>query len=182
MKALNRKHSTIFNRPGVAGAVLQTASWCVNSFTNSVCHPFPPNLQNIINPSLFELGTWNLKTRFPPSVCQVSNATFYMSHFTCHMTHVTKFVELIVEGSVINGAYPVNFLFKDTFFWWKQNPSEYSLVIVLQCHGTGFLLCHVSCMTHHISHITCHNFLLAKWWSLLVDGLVSTGSTASSFF
>ena len=33
----------VFNRPGVAGAVLQTPS----KFIDSVSHPFSPNLQNI---------------------------------------------------------------------------------------------------------------------------------------
>ena len=35
----------LFNRPGVAGAVLQTPS----SLIDSDNQPFPPNLQNIIN-------------------------------------------------------------------------------------------------------------------------------------
>ena len=41
----------LINRPGVAGAVLQTAS----SLIKSVMHPFPPNLQDIINPKPLEL-------------------------------------------------------------------------------------------------------------------------------
>ena len=35
----------VFNRPRVAGAVLQSAS----SLIKSLNEPFPPNLQNIIN-------------------------------------------------------------------------------------------------------------------------------------
>ena len=42
----------MFNRPGVAGAVLQTAS----SFTDSVGDPFVPNLQNTFIPKPLELG------------------------------------------------------------------------------------------------------------------------------
>ena len=47
--------------------------------------------------------------------------------------------------------------------------------------------CHVSCVTCHVSLITCHMscvtfFFLAKWWSLSVEGLFSTGPTPSSFF
>ena len=41
--------SYIVNRPGVAGAVLHTASSLINSFINSVSEPFPPDLHNIIN-------------------------------------------------------------------------------------------------------------------------------------
>ena len=43
----------MINRPGVAEAVLQTPS----SLTESVTDPFPPNLQDIINPKPLELGT-----------------------------------------------------------------------------------------------------------------------------
>ena len=47
----------IFNRPGVAGAVLQSPSLLINSFIESVSHPFPPNLQNNITPKSKELGS-----------------------------------------------------------------------------------------------------------------------------
>ena len=47
--------------------------------------------------------------------------------------------------------------------------------------------CHVSCVFCHMSRVTCHIspfFLLllfwTKWWSLLVEGLLSTGHTPSS--
>ena len=42
--------------------------------------------------------------------------------------------------------------------------------------------CHLSC---HLSCVTCHTFFLGgagtKWWSLTVEGLLSTGPTPSSF-
>ena len=41
----------LFNRPGVAGAVLQTAL----SLNESVSYSFPPNLQEIISPEQLEL-------------------------------------------------------------------------------------------------------------------------------
>ena len=45
--------------------------------------------------------------------------------------------------------------------------------------------CHVSHFTCLMSHVTCHNFVLlffwTKWWSLSVEGLLSTGPTPSSF-
>ena len=49
----------VFNRPGVAGAVLQTASSFIHSLINSVNDPFPPNLQGIKNPKPLELRSWN---------------------------------------------------------------------------------------------------------------------------
>ena len=45
------RHVSLFNRPGVAEAVLQTDS----SLIDYVSHPFPPDLQNIINPKLLKL-------------------------------------------------------------------------------------------------------------------------------
>ena len=50
----------------------------------------------------------------PPNVsrvtCHVSRVTCHMSRVTCHM--LNKLVKLIGGGSVINGAYPVQFLNK----------------------------------------------------------------------
>ena len=43
----------VFNRPGVAGAVLQTAS----SLTDRVTDPFPPGIHNIINTKPLELDS-----------------------------------------------------------------------------------------------------------------------------
>ena len=56
---------SVINRPGVAGAYLQTPSSLLmtllmtltDSFINSLFHPFPPNLQDIINLKLLELGS-----------------------------------------------------------------------------------------------------------------------------
>ena len=42
--------------------------------------------------------------------------------------------------------------------------------------------CHASHVTCHLSHFTFFSFFLFfKWWSLLVEGLLSTGLTPSSF-
>ena len=50
--------------------------------------------------------------------------------------------------------------------------------------------CHVSHVTCHMSHVTCHVshvtfflllFFCTIWWSLSVEGLLSTGPTPSSF-
>ena len=54
-------------------------------------------------------------------------------------------------------------------------------------------MCHVLCVTCHTSRVTCHLspvtcnfflyiiFLLKRWWSSSVEGLLSTGPTPSSF-
>ena len=47
------------------------------------------------------------------------------------------------------------------------------------CH-VSCVTCHVSCVLCHMSHVTCIFFSLTKWWSLLVEGLLSTGPTPSS--
>ena len=35
---------------------------------------------------------------------------------------------------------------------------------------------------HHVSHVTCHFFILTEWISLLLEGLLSTGPTPSSLW
>ena len=66
------------------------------------------------------------------------------------------------------------------------------------CH-VSHVTCHLSPVTCHLSPVNCHlshvNFFLhyykkkwhykkywSKWWSLLVEGLLSTGPTPSSLF
>ena len=45
-----------------------------------------------------------------------------------------------------------------------------------------FTSLHVSRVTWHMSQVTCQIFFLqTKWWSLLVEGQLSTGPTLSSF-
>ena len=51
------QQAAMFNRPGVAGGVLQTPPSFIDSFIQRVSDPFPHNLQNIITPKPFELGT-----------------------------------------------------------------------------------------------------------------------------
>ena len=46
----------------------------------------------------------------------------------------------------------------------------------LQRHVT----CHLSHVTCHMSRVTCHVSKWTKWWSLSVEGLLSTGPTPSS--
>ena len=79
---LNQK-SFFFNRPGVAGAVLKSASSLIYYFSE----PFPPNLQNIINHKPEELGSWNFERMFTPH--NMSYVTCCMSCVTCHVSYVT---------------------------------------------------------------------------------------------
>ena len=48
IQAKGRQKCMMFNRPGVARAVLQTPWSLIQSVSQSVSDPFPPNLQNII--------------------------------------------------------------------------------------------------------------------------------------
>ena len=59
-------------------------------------------------------------------------------------------------------------------------PPNVSRVI---CH-VSLVTCHVSLVTCHVSRVTCHMslFFRTKWWSLSVEGLLSTGPTQSSFY
>ena len=55
-----------------------------------------------------------LRECLPLTMCHMSGVTCHMSHVRCQVSCVTfflnKVVELIGEGSFINGAYPVQFL------------------------------------------------------------------------
>ena len=106
----------IFNRSGVVEAVLQSALWFIDSFSQSVSQPFPPNIQNIINHKPEELGSWNLRECSPPTTYHMSHVACLvlcvtMSCVICHMSHIFfffyKVLKLIGGGSLINGAYPV---------------------------------------------------------------------------
>ena len=54
---LYQENMLIFNRPGVTGAILQTALSLINLLLVKLNHPFPPDLQNIITLKPFELGS-----------------------------------------------------------------------------------------------------------------------------
>ena len=97
--------SSIINRPGVAGAVLQSAS----SF-HWVSQPFPHNLQNIINHKPEELGSWNLERMFTLHnmshvTCHV-RVTCHVSHVRCHMSHFFPGQSLSVKGLLSTGPTP----------------------------------------------------------------------------
>ena len=48
------------------------------------------------------------------------------------------------------------------------------------CHMSR-VPCHVSCVTCYVAPVTCHFFFITNWLSKLVEGLLSTGPTPSSF-
>ena len=103
-----------FNRPGVAGAVLQSASWFIHSVSQSVSQPFPPNLQNIINRKPEELGSWNFERMFTPHnmshvTCRMSRVTCHMWHVTCHMSHVTCCIFFFSSFLELSGEA----------YWWR---------------------------------------------------------------
>ena len=123
----------IFNRPGVAGAVLQSPP----SLIHWPSHPFPPNLQDIINDKPLELGSWNFERMFTTHnmshvTCHMSCVTCHVSHVMCNMSHVTCHVS--------HYYYYYNFFFWTK--WWSLSgggllstgptPTRY------WCHGNNF--------------------------------------------
>ena len=101
----------IVNRPGVAGAFLQTASFLIKLVGQWVIL----FLQIFRTPSLP-----NHKSQRGKIFSHVSPVTCHVSHVICHMSHIFffyKLVKLVGGGSVINGANPFSFFFfKETFF------------------------------------------------------------------
>ena len=109
-----------FNRPGVAGAVLQTPSWLTDLITLFLQIFKTPSL-----PNHNSLGADILRGCSPSTTCHPPTCvTCHVSYVTCHMSLVTcqmsidniiiiiiffflKSMELVVPGSVFNGAYPV---------------------------------------------------------------------------
>ena len=60
--------------------------------------------------------------------------------------------------------------------------------LCVTCHVSN-VMCQLSCITYQVSGVRCHvshvtffsSTFLTKCWSLLVEGLLSTGPTPSSF-
>ena len=76
-----------FNRPGVAGAVLQTPSPIIQSVSQSVNLFLPILSYLIIICKAWELGNWNFERMFTPH--NMSHVMYHMSHVMCHVSHVT---------------------------------------------------------------------------------------------
>ena len=106
----------IFNRPCVSGAVLQTA-------LSLVSHPFPPNLQDIINSRPLELESWHLVWGYPPP-CVTCHMWGVMCQFFCCCCFVYKVVEIVFGGTTLS-----------SFFYW--NTIECNKIHQLWC-SQGF--------------------------------------------
>ena len=88
---------SVLNRPGVAGAVLQSppsfADWLINSVIL-----YSKYLPNTPNPKPEEIGSWNFERMFiwyyvSCVKCHVSCVTCHVSRVTCHMSKkVTYFL------------------------------------------------------------------------------------------
>ena len=90
---------SLFNRPSVVGVVLQTPS----SFIKLLSHPFPPHLQDIINPKAFEPGSSSFERIFNPH--HVSHATSQVPGFRCQVSgvscQVSHFIYFIFTNSAL---------------------------------------------------------------------------------
>ena len=97
--------------------------WFIQLFINSVSHPFPSEYHQSQTIRDRELKFW--ENVHPPQLvtCHMSPVMCHMSHIKSHMQQLFfyKVVKLIVEGSVIHGAYPVVFflmnLWLEYFVW-----------------------------------------------------------------
>ena len=134
--------SRFINRPGVAGAVLQSPPLLTDSFIDWSFSPLIFETLSIKTESARKLNFWENVHPTLSVMCYVSPVTCHMSPVTCHLSYITCHlstvicpifffflfsniyiyifssssilqnkldivVELVNEGSVINGAYPV---------------------------------------------------------------------------
>ena len=74
----------VFNRPGVAGAVLQTALLLIK-----VTDGLWKYIQNTVNPKPKKLKAEILGECSSHTISHVSRVTCHMSHVTCHLSGVT---------------------------------------------------------------------------------------------
>ena len=105
--------TSVLNRPGVAGPVLQTPLSLINEVSKKSfsCQPLKYNQFQTLRAR--ELTFWGIVHSLQTVRCQMSDVMCHMSLVTCHMSRVKchiffhKVVELIGGGSVFNGTYPV---------------------------------------------------------------------------
>ena len=115
----------VFNRPGVAGAVLQSPPLLINSLTDSLTDPLVQISSKHCQSQTRRARELKFVENVHPTLCvmcHVSPVTSHLSLVTCHLWHVKKkrrkvfflslkkldkVVELVGGGSVINGAYPI---------------------------------------------------------------------------
>ena len=91
----------ILNRPGVGGAVLQTALSLINWFIHSVTAPFPPNLQETFFPKPLQLGSWHV-------MCRMSQFNFYLFW---SMWWILLLEGLLSTGPTLSGTFLVCLFF-----------------------------------------------------------------------
>ena len=94
----------INNRPGVAGAVLQTPLKLFIWIINWAIHHFPPDLQITFPPKPKELGSWNFYStkcqapskQVPITKCHVSGVMCQVSSDMCQVSGVTYHVSNVI--------------------------------------------------------------------------------------
>ena len=96
----------IINRPGVAGAVLQSPLWLIKWLSDWVILKFK-YIASTVNLKPEELGSSNFGECSSHTMCHVSPFT---CHFFSSLKKLDKVVELVGGASVINKAYPINFI------------------------------------------------------------------------
>ena len=89
--------------------------WCIDW----VSYPFPPNLQNTINPKTNkarDLHFWHNIHHLSPVMCHMSRVTCHLSRVTCGIFYIylyiyiyflNQFWSLLVEGLLSTGPTPV---------------------------------------------------------------------------
>ena len=107
-----------------------------------------------------------------PVTCQVSPVRFQVSGIKCHIFFLLQHVCASLGGSVINGPTPSSFVLQTALLLIKWL-SESSVVKISSQHphsqtvGARYLkfwenvhlppsvMCHLSCVMRHMSHVTC---------------------------
>ena len=124
LRAISLKMNHVFNRPCVAGAVLQTPSSLhrfIHSFIHSLSQSSFSSKSSKYQKSQTIRGSWNFERMFSPyNMSHVPLVTCHMSYVMCHISHVTFFLKS-------GGPTPSSFLTKGQIFltvtiwdfWWK---------------------------------------------------------------
>ena len=73
----------VFNRPAVAGAVVQKPLSLINWLSKS---SFSSKSSRHLHSKPDDLGIWNLRECSTPSMCHKSHVPWHMSYVTCHVT------------------------------------------------------------------------------------------------
>ena len=82
----------LFNRPGLAGAVLQTALFFIHLVSESVYSSILSKYHKSQIVRARELTI--LRECSPPTKCHMSHVSIHVSHVTCHVSHVTCHVHM----------------------------------------------------------------------------------------